>query len=823
MNVSWLSLTQARAGSLSHRPGRERLESALGSALAASEEFKSILGENDPEMFYEGLLQLGQKVEAEGRIAEAAELFAAIVQAPPAALTDPVRAIQRRAQEHWDAMTGNGASVYRSEFLLRGVAEQATEPTGLVGLTAAGTVFRATRLAALARLAGSPTATLLTRGVGAELAAGILGFGAEALTFPLAGRGAAALLGRDLDWSADRVGAEIAGSFLLLGAMKLGAGATSRLGRGLAGAVFRQAGLLGGIALGHRLETAAGLRQPRDAAMSLADSLAILLQVNVAGRLAQGIMGEGFRNWESELEGRTLRLSGDRRPGFRFPPFFGEGAGPFGELALLGSGNSHGTLRPQGERAPILASERFRDLVPHVMSMAADPALGGAARRRPEAPEPELAETIQAILELPPEAGGWDMGPEYRTQKFLNDLFSGAIQYRRLTALHRFLAGGRPLDELTVVDNGPGVQPSLSFTLARLGSRVLVKEPGSIARHHHEKNLRKGAAPEIRERIRYVDGEELHGAHPADIAYWSHPDPFHMQFPGGTNLFDYMGRDVAEGGYLVLETDHSGGAGSRYLNLVYDPSQWERVFSGSLPNIEGHYNFILPTIQYYDFHLQIFRRLEAAHSVSGINWHEPAGDLPYRRDERDRFIIPGIRNVVVLGDATGSRYRQLSSQGHSVMHITFPDPVMSQARRYMAHGDEDSANGGLPAIEFKWEQYKYSSAHADYVEAVFPEILGELKTVPSPERAATLRDFLERIVNSKVKPGGVALILSERHEIVHELGQMVAAAPHLEILEVGRRNPTLRSDRVERFSESGVLDHTYLMYRVNAPAEPTLP
>lgn len=287
------------------------------SSAAAAAEWNSLSRESNPEIFYEGLLRLGGRLETEDRLDEASRIYAAIVEPPNGEEpTGPCREIRRRAQLRLDAMAGTGASGLRAELLLRRLSRDVMEPSGLAGLTLASAVFRATRFAALSGLIASPSVNFLTRGFGARAAASLLGFGVEATVFPLATRGAAFALGRDLDWSTGAVGRDIASSFLVLGAMKSAAWAVGGLAAARPGpgsALWQQAGMFAGINLGHGLEIAAGLRPHRDGATNLVDSLGMLIQFHAAGRLAQGLMGSGFRTWEAGLEVGTRALAATPR------------------------------------------------------------------------------------------------------------------------------------------------------------------------------------------------------------------------------------------------------------------------------------------------------------------------------------------------------------------------------------------------------------------------------------------------------------------------------------------------------------------------------
>src|SRR5262249_33643926 len=131
-------------------------------------------------------------------------------------------------------------------------------------------------------------------------------------------RGANAALGQTQDWSLHGLGREVAGSYLTLGAMRL----TGALGESWYGRVrgtasmgaesfdplrtlTSQASMLGGIYLGHALETRAGLREQVDGATTLLDSLAMLAQFHVGGQLMHHAFGPGFERLNQELQLRS--------------------------------------------------------------------------------------------------------------------------------------------------------------------------------------------------------------------------------------------------------------------------------------------------------------------------------------------------------------------------------------------------------------------------------------------------------------------------------------------------------------------------------------
>jgi hypothetical protein len=288
--------------------------SRLSSVLGESPELSALAQERNPELFYESLLNYAGRLGRHGRHAESQAVLEVVAGGSEASVAG-------RARRRIDALQGVGDIGARTEVLFGRFAREATEPVALASMGGAGALYRVTRFALLARLSSGP-AGLLTRGFGARALASTLAFSAEASAFPMIMRAGHAALGHSQEWSAELLGHEIASSFFALGGLKLaGAGAGSlvrRLGQGNAaaflGPLFRQTAMLGGIIGGHRLEEWAGLRPQLDGATTMVDSLALLLQFNVAGRLSQGLFGPSFRNWEMEVDRRSQSLGSNLTP-----------------------------------------------------------------------------------------------------------------------------------------------------------------------------------------------------------------------------------------------------------------------------------------------------------------------------------------------------------------------------------------------------------------------------------------------------------------------------------------------------------------------------
>lgn len=324
------------------------IPAADAAGLARRAELASLLRESDPELQAEGLLAVAAREETRGEVAVAAEIYAAVSASPYPQL------YQKRAADRLAALQGNGPIGDRVEVLGRHFARQAADPAMLGAMFLGSFAFQTARLAALSRLAASPTASLLTRGLGARGLAWGAGFALEVPVFALGARGLQETLGREQDWSARALRRDLLSAGITLFFLKgSGAGATALTRRlaangGAASAVARfstaalpQAAAFTGILGAHALEARLGLRPATDAGNAVVESLATLLQFHVAGRLLRG-WGGGAAEQRLEALNRRLEASNpSRAPGLR-------AAHPWLPLPALAG------VAPEPARAPIL-------------------------------------------------------------------------------------------------------------------------------------------------------------------------------------------------------------------------------------------------------------------------------------------------------------------------------------------------------------------------------------------------------------------------------------------------------------------------------------
>lgn len=424
--------------SLAHWPTAERRELA------------SIQSEPDLELRSEALLGMAARLELAGRLEAAASLYSASAQESLNFESPAGLALHRRAQERLDVIFGRGSSGARAEFLLRNLAQQASDPSMIFAMGAAGAVFRMTRLATLSRLASGPSSNILTHWIGAARLASLTGFALEAPAFTLAARLGGELLGRDQEWSGSALGRDLASSYLVLGGLKLagwGAGAAHRSVNPRSpwlSTLFQQGGMLTGILLGHSLEEHFGLRSHRDVATNLLDSFATLLQFNVAGRLTRQAFGTRFSAWEEgmELQARQLQsqnmgTDGDGFFGLALSPEFNATTPKTAAATLLSSSGQvfmvgRGRGGDSWRQALAETSQLRRNIAPEdAWRRRAELASDYMARLKDLPTERrEVLEEIQQGVEM---IGHWSSG---------TDTFRRAIGFRHYAEIWGLLAKG---------------------------------------------------------------------------------------------------------------------------------------------------------------------------------------------------------------------------------------------------------------------------------------------------------------------------------------------------------------------------------------------
>ncbi len=293
-------------------------------------ELQSLAGESDPEIFLSSLLSLGRRLRNEGREPVAAAVFQIASQSLDSMPNWRARlgaGLVATARREWQTARGQGPLGARLEGLLRRLGRESTDPSMLIGFAAGAAAFQSFRFLSLARLTSAP-AGFLTRNWGARALAAVAGVGAETVAMSLSARGVREALGAGQAWDLHSLGRDFLSTGITLGLMRssgfLAEGAFRRVHRleaaGMTAAtaplltrvsrgLFPQAAMFGALVASNRIEAGRGLRPRTDAATTLVDSLATLLQFNVGARLFHAVQPEGFAAWNRAMELRVRDLS----------------------------------------------------------------------------------------------------------------------------------------------------------------------------------------------------------------------------------------------------------------------------------------------------------------------------------------------------------------------------------------------------------------------------------------------------------------------------------------------------------------------------------
>lgn len=274
---------------------------ALSSAVT-KEEWAALRSERDPELLMAGLESLADRLYSQGYLSPAVEIWkwaSTQPHVPPQ--------IQRRLQGKLDLLQGEGSLGARVEMHLGSLVKQSTDAGVIGAMLGASVVGQLGRAISLGRLLQAP-AGILTRGLGARLTAGLLGFGAEGLAFAGFGRAMA-------PHSGESFGADLARSYVGLGALKfsgwLGRQFVSQLGNSNAmfsiflqhgtQAAVPQVSMFFGLMLAHKLETKWDLRPETSSDRLVVDTLAAMISLQVGTKLGHAALGRNYHRFQQEL------------------------------------------------------------------------------------------------------------------------------------------------------------------------------------------------------------------------------------------------------------------------------------------------------------------------------------------------------------------------------------------------------------------------------------------------------------------------------------------------------------------------------------------
>jgi len=294
---------------------RKGLQDRLGGEALA--EILSLRKERDPKCFFAALLHLGQSLEREQRFDAAASIYRLIHEAAENSECDP---FAQRARECLDTLQGRGNLLPVAEHFARGFAEQNLDPALIAGIGAAGTAFRATRLALFSRIAVIPAGALTSRAL-----PNLLAFGVESLAFTSTVRGVNAALDRE---NRGTFLGDLASGSLFLGSLKMGQALSGSILRGVhrmdastgraerwtslapvSVALVSQAMNFGSIMAADWTAERLGLRESRSGAQRWVEGLGSLLNLQVGGRISREFLGADFDALERRLDVQSARLS----------------------------------------------------------------------------------------------------------------------------------------------------------------------------------------------------------------------------------------------------------------------------------------------------------------------------------------------------------------------------------------------------------------------------------------------------------------------------------------------------------------------------------
>lgn len=300
-----------------HRPFFEALAQHLATD-ATKAELRSILSNRDSAFLHSELLDFGQRLQAEGKVEPAMEVYAWL-----AGQEGVSQEIKARANRESNALQGKGAFGPRFEFLLKRFTQDASDLKMIIPMLAGSAVYGLSRATTLSRLLATAEGGLFTRGIGARFAASSVGFMAEVPTFALSARAMRHVSGEVKPGQEPSVAQDLSSAAITLGLLKsfsfLGqtgfqglhgiqaSGAAARLQGGIQFSqfAFTQGAMFAGLMAAHKVEEKIGLRPQVDGATTVTDTLASMLSLGVGAHLGHKALGKGFARWNQELQLRT--------------------------------------------------------------------------------------------------------------------------------------------------------------------------------------------------------------------------------------------------------------------------------------------------------------------------------------------------------------------------------------------------------------------------------------------------------------------------------------------------------------------------------------
>lgn len=190
-------------------------------------------------------------------------------------------------------------------------------------------------------------------------------------------------------------------------------------------------------------------------------------------------------------------------------------------------------------------------------------------------------------------------------------IVDGSFRYARLRALHRLLSGRAGPEGSVAVDNAYGSFADLFLTLSQMGSHVWLKEPDRDADAFNFMAV-MDLPDKIKGRLHPSEPENINQAlvENARVVYWCNPNYVNFALPEGAILSEYLGRDVALGGYLVIQNGR-GSFDKITHSMRFNPARWQLVYQSDAHfNVELGDERVLPTSSSAANALFVYRRIQ---------------------------------------------------------------------------------------------------------------------------------------------------------------------------------------------------------------------
>ncbi len=362
--------------------------------LSSSEQNRLSAGLSEP--YLQIILNLGEERDAEIFYSDALSLARTLADSqdpqhrPLAIALCDVLAVQESGRDGEAralalALRGQGDLGRRLELATSDFVERATDPSMLLSLGVASSVFKGTYAAMFSRLAPAQRVSGLGALWRARTISGAVALGVEGPAFVLAETGLRYSFGHEVSWSREHLWDQTLATYLTLGMLR-GSGVVTRTlgGIPLTGprSLLDQGLLATGEGLGiyanFGLQEAWGMREGQGPSQRFLDSLVFFAQARTAGRLSHELLGPRHQRFLTGLDQQIRRAEQTWQPP-TLPNFAGNLFG-IPQWAAVGPAAIDGLPRQRAE-GPSQAHIMFNE------ALGAGEGVGGAGGGRPLGPK----------------------------------------------------------------------------------------------------------------------------------------------------------------------------------------------------------------------------------------------------------------------------------------------------------------------------------------------------------------------------------------------------------------------------------------------------